>query len=715
MGRKKGIVFWSSLILFFFTALWPSSFSWGRGKTGVLLNCLVITIDTLRADRLLCSGSSGNLTPRLDTLASRGVIFSWAFAHATTTLPSHASIFLGVVPCVHGVHDNANFIVGEEFLTLAEYLKGSGYATGAFVGAYPLDARFGLNQGFEVYDDSYGPQNFEDPVFVERRAEEVVLRALHWLKGRKTPWFLWVHCFDPHYPYQPPSPFDSRFRERPYDGEVAYVDFALGKLFDYLGERNLFETTLVVVTGDHGESLGEHGEKTHGFFAYNSTLWVPLFLCAPGLRPRQVRQPVCHIDIFPTICDILKLKKPPFLQGISLLEFLNQKEPSTRPIYFESLYPYYSRGWAPLKGLIVWPHKFMDSPLAELYDLEVDFDERHNQIDSENLKEFRQRLNQLLKELSLPEGQPAQARAKMDRSTREKLMSLGYLSSSPSLEPKNFGPEDDIKTLLPYHNRATEAMDLAKQGQTGEAVRILQRILEERKNLDVAYTNLAAIYKKLGRIAEALSVLREGMVALPASYEIFLTYMSYCIGAKEYEEAIKTFWEKRLPQAEQDPEIWNSLGVAYASAGELEKAVAAYGRALQLDRDYPSAHINLGTSYLLLFQKSKDEAWAEKAIDSYERAIALEGNNAAAYNGLGAVYKMTGRLDEAISSWREALNLRPDFDHPLYNLGLAYFEKGDRVAALDYLERYKKLYYQGLSPAEQKRLDELIQKCRGKK
>jgi len=617
-----------------------------------------------------------------------------------------------VTPLYHGVHDNANFIVAEDFLTLAEYLKGFGYATGAFVGAYPLDARFGLSQGFDVYDDDYGPQNFEMLTFVERRAEEVVERAIVWLEGQKSPWFLWVHCFDPHYPYEPPPPFDARYSDFPYDGEVAYVDFALGKLFDYLEEKRLFQRTLIIVTSDHGESLGEHEEKTHGFLAYNSTLWVPLVVLSPSLEPHQIREPVCHIDIFPTVCEVLKIKKPGFLQGASLVHNLNNKKHPERAIYFESLYPYYSRGWAPLRGFLSWPHKFIDSPLPELYDLGVDFGEKWNLAGRENLNKFRKRLNEVMKELAPSGTETARARTKMSREVREKLGSLGYVFSFPSLSGGDFGREDDIKTLLPYHNRATEAMDLAEQGQTREAVRILQGILEERRNLDVAYTNLAAIYKISGNMSEALSVLKEGMAALPASYEIFLTYMSYSVAARNYEEAIRIFWEKRLPQAEHDPEIWNSLGVAYAASGEVEKAIDAYQAALRLDRDYPSAYINLGTSYLTLFQQKKDKALVGKAIESYQMAITIDPNSASAYNGLGGAYKMAGRLDEAISSWREALRLKPEFDYPLYNLGLAHFQRGERLEALGYLERYKALYYSMLKPAEKKALDELIEKCR---
>jgi arylsulfatase A-like enzyme len=263
-------------------------------------NILLITVDTLRADRLGCYGSKTVRTPAVDALAARGALFTRAFAHTPSTLPSHTNILLGLTPNAHGVHDNSNFIVREDFLTLAEWLKAQGYATGAFVGAFPVDSRFGLVQGFDVYDDNYGSQGPTDMVFVERKAEVVVANALDWLKDRSGPWFLWVHVFDPHQPYEAPEPFRSQYPGRPYEGEIAYTDSALAKLLDFLEDRKIQDRTAVIYTADHGESLGEHGESTHGYFAYNATLHIPLVLALPGARPARIDSNVCHIDIFPT-------------------------------------------------------------------------------------------------------------------------------------------------------------------------------------------------------------------------------------------------------------------------------------------------------------------------------------------------------------------------------------------------------------------------------
>ncbi len=256
------------------------------------LNFLLITIDTLRPDRLSCYSSEHLKTPNIDGLAEKGVLFLKAFAHTPTTLPSHTNILLGVTPLYHGVHDNSNFVVGKEFLNLGRHLKSQGYATAAFVGAFPLDSRFGLTRGFDVYDDNYGSTSSEEFSYVERRAEVVVERALDWLDNQSTPWFLWVHCFDPHQRYGPPEPFKTQYKTNPYDGEVAYVDFTLGKLFAYLEENGLNDDTLIIFTGDHGESLGQHEESTHGYFGYNSTIWVPLIISFSGIKKGRIRQNV---------------------------------------------------------------------------------------------------------------------------------------------------------------------------------------------------------------------------------------------------------------------------------------------------------------------------------------------------------------------------------------------------------------------------------------
>jgi len=674
------------------------------------MNFLLITIDTLRADRLSCYSSEHLETPNIDNLAKKGILFSRAFANTSTTLPSHANILLGTIPLYHGVHENSNFIIHEEFLTLAEHLKNYGYSTAAFVGAYPLDSRFGLDQGFDIYDDDYGRRpRIQSIFYVQRKAEVVVDKALEWLKIQKSPWFLWIHCFDPHDPYEPPEPFKTQYEKHLYNGEVAYVDFVLRKLLNHLETKELFEKTLIIFTGDHGESLGQHGETTHGYFAYNTAIWIPLIISIPGVARGYVDQYVSHIDIFPTVCDVLHIEKPSFLQGISLLPAIKGKKLPKKPIYFESMYPYYSRGWAPLKGFIYGKEKFIDSPIPELYDLDDDFNELKNLVEKKKLDGYRKQLERILKNQSFPEN--IKAKKKFDRESLEKLRSLGYVSSYPFSKKESFGPEDDIKVLLPYYNKAMEAMAYYEKGKIKQSFELLKEIITERNDIDIAYCHLAILYEVTGKMREALEVLKLGLESIPSSYEIFSNYVNFLIDAGHYDDAIRIFGEKNFRQMELDPEIWNCLGTAYSSKRDFDKAINAYEKALSLDNEYRFVYSNLGRVYLSIFLETKDPKTYQKSLQYYKKAIELDPVVAFVYYELGMAYIQGRDLEGAIYCWEKALELKPDFRRTLYNLASAYLDKGDKVKALHYLNKYKDNYYNLLPVAERQKLDALIQKC----
>ena len=711
--RKRNIFRSSSLILLLLLFLntllgaYPSYFRNNEEKER--LNLLLITIDTLRADRVSCYSHEHLKTPLFDSLAEKGVLFSRAFAHAPITLTSHASILLGTTPLRHGVHDNANFVVKKDFLTLAEYLKNYGYSTAAFIGGYPLDSRFGLDQGFDLYDDEYGDQSPQKRAYKERKAEVVVRRALDWLKSQKSPWFLWVHCYDPHNPYEPPEPYKTLYKNQVYDGEVAYVDSELEKLINYLKENKLFEKTMVFFTADHGESLGQHGEETHGYLAYNTTLWVPLIICIPGLKPGRVEQQTAHIDIFPTVCDVLKIEKPSFLQGISLLPAIHGKRLPARAIYFECLYPYYSRGWAPLYGYIQGNEKFVDSPLPELYDLEKDFDEHKNLISGKTINKYKEKLSQLTKGQSPLESFKDERR--LDRESLQKLRSLGYISSPQVSKKEKYGPEDDVKALLPYHNKSIEAANLYERGKKKEAIEYLEKILAERKDIDIAYSTLADLYKEEGRTNDALEVLRRGIEVLPSSYEILSRQINFLLEARRFDNVIQIINASSLPQIENDPDAWNELGIAYMSKGDFKKAEDVFEKAISLDDGYSFSYQNLGSLYFSIFLKNKEISSYQKSLDYYKKAIELEPGDASAYNGLGAVYLQGGNLEGAIYCLGKALELKPDYGLAVYNLGLAYFNAGKLDKAYEYFVRFKEKYSRLLSPAQMRELESLIEKC----
>ncbi len=677
-------------------------------------NVLLITIDTLRADKLGCYGSPRVKTPNIDQLAKKSVLFTRAYAHNPLTLPSHANILTGATPLYHGVHDNENFNLRDQFLTLAEYLKNRGYSTGAVVGAYPLDSRFGVAQGFDFYDDNVAPKGSPKNSAGERKAGDVAAVVKSWLKWQKSEWFLWMHVFDPHFPYEPPEPFLSQYPDKPYNGEVAYVDSVLGDLFRYLEAGDLFERTLVVLTSDHGESLGDHGEKTHGILAYNSVLWVPLVVFFPGLRPAKVDQPAAHVDIFPTICDLLGLEKPANLQGVSLASAIRGKPGPARLIYFESLEPYYNFGWAPLRGFIAGKQKFLDSPIPELYDLDVDFNETINRLDNTAPSQFRIRLNRLMETLSHPEAEGAKKR--YDQRTREMLRSLGYAGGPGDERKDKFGPQDDVKVLLPAFNRCNIAYTLKDVGEIDRGIAELQKMIAGGVRIYQPYVYLAELLRQKERIPDASRVLEEGIRRFPANYEILRLYSENLIDAGQNEEAIALILSRNLFQMEQDPRIWFFLGLAQLNLNNFQAAVEAFEKSVAADPEFAGAFLKLGAAYLSFSEQSEgNETSFQKSIDALKKALQLNPNLVEAYRTLGIAYFQSGDLDEAIATLETAVHNGLADGRIHYALGRAYLGKGNRPKALASFTACKNKYADSLTEEERNSLDTLISRSQPKK
>ena len=673
-------------------------------------NVLLITIDTLRADKLSCYNDLHVLTPNIDNLAENGVLFSRAFSNTSTTLPSHTNILLGTSPLYHGVHDNLNFVVRENFLTLAEHLKDNGYETAAYVGAYPLDARFGLDQGFDTYDADF-PHGYRSELSsLERRAEEVVDQACEGIKNAKSPWFVWIHCFDPHLPYNPPEPFKSRFAANPYDGEVAYVDLVMGKLLKCLKDEQLVDETMIVFTGDHGESLGQHGELSHGFFAYNSSIWVPFIMKVPGINPNKIEQNVSHLDIFPTICDVIGVPKPSFLQGNSLLPVLGGKKLSDRTIYFESMNPFYSHGWAPLMGFIQNKNKFIESPIPELYDLGEDFDELTNLAEQKKLDSYRKQLEEII--LDFSSAGNIRAKENPDAETVEKLKSLGYISSSSGSENKKFGPEDDIKTLLPIHTQNYAAIGLHEKGRTAEAKEIFRNLLKNNNNIGMTYVYFSSVLSDEGKIDESLRVLNEGLSKFPDMYEIYKQYVIALGSAKKFDEITATFNEKIYREISVDPEIWNHVGFAFATQEDWENATAAFERAVSLDPRYAEAQFNLGEVFLSLALKNRDPKLLETAAENFKKSIDMDPEYANPYFSLGRIYRQSDNLDGAIFCWEKAVEIKPDFDQAIFYLGEAYLAKGEKDKALKNFLYIKENFFHRYPEDLKKTIEDLIKKSK---
>lgn len=544
-------------------------------------NVLLITIDALRADALGSYGGPAT-TPHLDGLAASGTRFEFAHAHAVTTLPSHASILTGVYPFEHGIHDNAGYRLPEDSLTLAALLRAEGFATGAFVGAFPLDSRFGLDNGFDVYDDQFGgAEGRSDFTLAERPAEAVVEAARAWIESQAGRWFAWVHLFDPHAAYQAPPPFDARHAASPYHGEVAYTDHALGPLLDTAGAAEE-RPTLVVVTADHGESLGEHGESTHGLFAYESTLRVPLVVAQVGPGSAAPDEgavsdaPARHVDIVPSILDALALPAPPALPGRSLFD---PPPVDTEPLsYFEALSASLNRGWAPLRGVLSGREKYVDLPLPELYDLQVDPAESNNRA-TERASRARELENLLA---DLPASDPLERRIAENAAVVERLESLGYpVGTVPARE--GYTAEADPKRLVHLDEAIHRGMDLYHRGRPHQAIEVYRGVIAEQPALEPAHRRLAFLHWSLGEVDEAIGVLtgaRDAGIGSPALAGQLGTYLAESGRADEAVPLLEA-----LAAGEGRPALdpLNALGLAYAHRGDHEQALETFERVLALD------------------------------------------------------------------------------------------------------------------------------------
>ena len=616
-------------------------------------NILLVTIDTLRADAL---GSYGGRapTPKLDALAAHGARFTFAHAHAVVTLVSHASILTGRYPYEHGVRDNTGYRLAAAEQTLAMRLKARGYETGAFVGGFPLDRRFGLTGGFDRYDDRMtktGPA--ADIADRERPADAVVASALEWIGGRSGKWFAWVHVYDPHEPYEPPGEFASRFAQEPYLGEVAWTDAALGALFDRLS--TLSRPTLVVATADHGESLGDHGERTHSLFAYEATLRVPLIVSeiakdTKEAKGRVVDTPVRHVDLFPTI--LASAGEAAAGSGASLLETIETGGGSDRPSYFEAMSAAVTRGWAPLRGVLVGREKYIDLPMVELYDLSADPQEATNLAAS---RADRARVMvETLKQFDV--APPARAGVETAE-TIERLRSLGYIGGGSAAVREKYTDADDPKRLVEIEQMLTRGNDALRAGRAQEAAGIFRAVIEKRPDTEDAYRRLALIHWRSGRAADAIATLELALRNGVTQSEVRIRLGQYLAQSGQPAKAIALLQD--TPGS--DPDALIALGNAYTIAGRYAEGAAAFRRLIAADPANAIAYENLGMAQF----QAKDVKGAEASL---RRAIEIDPSLAGAYTALGVVLATTGRTPDAVDAWKKALALDPSDQNAADNL-----------------------------------------------
>jgi len=544
-------------------------------------NLLLVTFDTTRADRIGCYGAGPDATPTVDRLASHGTRFVHATTVAPLTMPSHASLLTGRIPPGHGVRDNGLFTLVEEQTSLVEILSDAGYDTGAFVSAFVLNESFGLDQGFDVYDDEVDPAELEGTGghYTRRRGDETTERAISWLENRpaERPWLAWIHLFDPHAPYTPhPEWVEGRTA---YEAEIAFADHQLKRIITTIERRGQFDRTLILFTADHGESLGEHRENTHGLLAYDGTMRVPLIFSCPALFPVETvvdNTVVSLVDVAPTLLTLLGMPVPPGTDG----EYLFAPFPVDRAVYFEALGGYYQHGWGPLRGLRTSTAKLIDGPDPEFYNLTDDPAETDNHFGSSAARELAQRLVSgfgPLDDVSLSAGDEAQVDSQLDA----QLNALGYAHSVEAGERKG---EADPKQMIVNWNLTTTADDLSRSGQHDRARAKIGRVLQSDPDDGHAWWTAAVIFRRAGQLGQAERSVRRSIELRPrASSHVLLAQLLLVRG--ELDESLTELARAELADA--------SLGGIYLTRGEIllrqdreDEARAEFTRAVEIDPSF---------------------------------------------------------------------------------------------------------------------------------
>jgi len=636
----------------------------------------LISIDTLRADYLGCYGAKHSASANIDLLAENGTRFSQISAPTPLTLPSHVSLLTSLHPFAHGIRDNGQ-ILGSDLPSLPGVLKSNGYRTAAFVGSYVLDQRFGLNRGFAVYDS---------PFDLHRRAavasrdskrfgEEVVRSAQDWIdKNSDAPFFVFLHLYDMHKPYDLPLKTATRLKGTGYVRQLRYVDEVLGRFWVYLREHQLLDKALLVFTSDHGEGLGDHGESTHGYYIYQSTVRVPLILRWPsGSKPLpgNVDEPASLIDAAPTILDFVGIGPPAEFQGKSLLrETVRGSTAANREVYSESLFAQNHFGCSALRSLRLGPVKYIDAPIPELYDLASDPNEARN-LYSQNKRQAQSLRDRLL---ALPSSVQSERTAKLttaNNGAAPLLRSLGYVGGRPTVNRAT--PAVDPKTRIKEAETFHYATALAASGQPAEANRLFEGLKEALPEVAAVYNGLGLGQQKMGKHAEAVASFREVLKQDPSHAEAHYNLAVSLLALRQPEQAVQ---ELNLA-LEFDPGYSLAhylMGSFWMQRKDYGQARSSFNQMLRLTQDDYAAHYHLG---LLSALQGK----LEEGRVHLQHAVRIDPESAEAYNALGSVYLRLENLDGATQAYLDAIRLEPKSAWAHYNLGLVYRKRGMREEA----------------------------------
>lgn len=649
----------------------PAPLSQGPG-----LNVVLITLDTTRADRLGCYGYQDAVTPNLDAIARNGVRFAKAYAPVPLTLPSHASIMTGRNPYAHGVHNNGAYALPADVPTLARALKSRGYRTAAFTASFSVDSRFGLDGGFDLYDDDIQPGSPFKAANGERRAEQVLQIFEPWFEkasASSDPFFAWIHFFDPHLPYTPPSPIREEFPGRPYDGEIAYMDAIVGQVMLRLKAKSLLGRTLIIVAGDHGESFGEKGEWGHGVFLYEPAVHVPLLILAEGLLPagKVVDSRVRLIDIFPSVLDILRMPIPEGVQGESLLPYIQGRKQADLEVYLETFYPRENFGWAALTGLLSGPWKYIEAPTRELYNLPSDPGESDNLAGRDKTADgLKARLGTILKE------GVASSRRSASESEIARLRSLGYVDYS---DPSGRGGTADPKDKLNELKIVQDAEKAEYEGRFAEAAALHRKMIAQRPDAASSYIGLALSQARLKDFGGAVATLRRGLDRLPDS-ELLMTRLGYTYLMMNRPQEAAEVMGNILRLHPASPDALTGLAMILEGTNRRDEARGYLEKALAVE---PESKF-LRTAYA---ENLAAAGRMEEAAKIFEALIRDYSKDPAVPKALGAAWARAGDFDRAAQSFQSALALGPDPD-ATYSLGVCYKEKGDTAAAIASFEKF---------------------------
>jgi arylsulfatase A-like enzyme/Flp pilus assembly protein TadD len=639
---------------FLAVAAFVCTISYGQPSTPVIL----ISVDTLRADHLSCYQPGRKLTPHIDSLAKNGTLFSQVNSPYPLTLPAHVALFTSTYPFTNGVQDNG-VPLNASPATLATELKSAGYRTGAFVGSFILDRRFGLARGFDVYDGPLDLHKKTENGAIERKrpGAQVAEAAKRWVEQNKNaPFFLFLHLYDLHLPYDLPGG---------YSGELAYIDHVLGDFFDFLQRRGLMEKSLVVFTSDHGEGLGDHGESTHGYFIYQSTLHVPLIVHWPTNSRRipqdRVDEPAGLLDVTPTILESLGIRAPAGMKGRSLIGAGGERE-----VYSESIYARSHFGCASLRSIRAGRYKYIEAPKPELYDLASDPKELHNLYEQQ-----RPKAAQLSGHIAaIRASSPSPAPAKPTAENAVALRSLGYLGG-----PASTGRESrvDPKDRIADFQRYFDAVWLATGGRLAESTRVLENLRDKLPDIAEIRTSLGINLKRLGRYPEATRELQRATELAPSDAQAHYELGSCYVQLRETYQAIAAF------NAALAVEPWytmadESLAEIYVQKQDFAQARARLNHLLSVDPRSYIANYNLGV------MAAMEKNWSE-AEQRMLAALAADPNSAEAHNTLGGIYFERGDLQKARQQFEHAVRLEPKLGSAHYHLALILQKEGKAAEA----------------------------------